>query len=183
MATATTILLFFIVLPFQLHPRFAKADSNFIQKTCKATKFYDLCVSSLKSVPTSQNADAKGLATIMIGIGIANSTATSSYLSSQLLSSGAARTNDVVLKKVLKECADKYGFAADALQSSAQDLEAESFDYAYLHVTAAEDYPSACRNAFRRFPVLAYPPELARREDGLKRICDVVLGIIDNLGW
>ncbi|XP_030495988.2 cell wall / vacuolar inhibitor of fructosidase 2 [Cannabis sativa] len=158
----------------------AGAHSNdSIDKTCKTTKYYDLCVSSLKSDPTSKNKDVKGLATIMIGIGMANSTATSSYLSSQLLS---AYGNDVAMKKVLKECADKYGFAADALQSSAQDLVAENFDYAYLHVTAAEDYPNACRNAFRRFPGLAYPPELARREEGLKRICDVVLGIIDNLG-
>ena len=180
MALSSILLLFLFLLTLPFHHLFTTADSNFIQKTCKTTKFYDLCVSSLKSDPTSQNADVKGLATIMIGIGIANSTATSSYLSSQLPSAAA---NDVVLKKVLKECADKYGFAADALQSSAQDLAAESFDYAYLHVTAAEDYPNACHNAFRRFPGLAYPPELARREDGLKRICDVVLGIIDNIGW
>lgn len=29
-------------------------------------------------------------------------------------------------------------------------------------------YPNACHDAFRRHPGLAYPSELARREDGLK---------------
>lgn len=116
---------------------------------------------------------------IMIGVGMANATATSSFLSSQLLSS----TNDAQLRKVLKICADKYSYAGDALQSSIQDLATESYDYASMHVMAASDYPNACHNAFKRYPGLAYPPEIARREDGLKQICDVVLGIIDSLGW
>ncbi|KAF4350211.1 hypothetical protein F8388_021134 [Cannabis sativa] len=87
-------------------------SNDSIDKTCKTTKYYDLCFPSLKSDPTSKNTDFKGLATIMIGIGMANSTATSSYLLSQLLS---AFGNDVAMKKVLKECVDKYGFAAEAL--------------------------------------------------------------------
>ncbi|KAF2284414.1 hypothetical protein GH714_021606 [Hevea brasiliensis] len=114
----------------------------------------------------------------MIGIGIANATATSSYLSSQLPSSA----NDTILKKVLKECADKYSYAGDALQASVQDLAVESYDYAYMHIMAAADYPNGCHNAFKRYPGLAYPPEIARREKGLKQICDVVLGIVDLLG-
>lgn len=151
---------------------------NLIQKTCKNTKYYDLCVSSLKSNPTSSSVDTKGLANIMVGVGFANATATSSYLSSQLLST---KTNDTTLKKVLKECADKYTYAGDSLQASGQDLATEDYDYAYLHISAAADYPNACHNAFRRSPGLAYPAELARREDGLKQICDVVLGIIDHI--
>ncbi|KAG6721713.1 hypothetical protein I3842_03G125300 [Carya illinoinensis] len=157
---------------------FVTGDANLVQKTCKNTKYYDLCLSSLRSVPTSLSADTKGLAVIMVGVGMANATATSSYLSSQLLST----TNDTILKKVLRECADKYSYAGDALQASVQDLATESYDYAYMHITAAADYPNACHNAFKRYPGLIYPPDLARREDGLKHLCFVVLGIIDLLG-
>ncbi|KAJ7957009.1 Pectinesterase inhibitor [Quillaja saponaria] len=168
-------LLFLLFLPYTL----VKGDTTLIQKTCKNTKYYDLCFSSLKSNPTSPNADTKGLAVIMIGIGRVNATSTSSYLSSQLFST----TNDTVLKKVLKECADRYTYAGDALQASVQDLANEAYDYAYMHINAAADYPNACHNAFKRYPSLVYPQDLAHREDGLKHICDVVLGIIDNLGW
>ncbi|PQQ10198.1 hypothetical protein Pyn_23936 [Prunus yedoensis var. nudiflora] len=175
-----SLFLLSLAFPHQTHNFFVNADSNLIQKTCKNTKYYGLCVSTLKSDPTSKTADTKGLALIMVGIGMANATATSSYLSSQLVSSS---NNDTNMKKVLKECADKYGFAGDALQASVQDLASESYDYASMHINAAADYPNACHNAFKRYPALAYPPELARREEGLKHICDVALGIIDNFGW
>lgn len=171
--------IFFIFVLFFSFPHNLNADSNLIKKTCKNTKYYDLCYSSLKSDPSSQNVDTKGLANIMIGIGMANATATSTYLSSQLLST----TIDTIMKKVLKECANKYKYAGDALQASAQDLGVESYDYASMHISAASDYPNACHNAFRRYSGLVYPPDLAQREEGLKHICDVVLGIIDNLGW
>ncbi|XP_035551011.1 cell wall / vacuolar inhibitor of fructosidase 2-like [Juglans regia] len=115
---------------------FVTGDANMIQETCKSTKYYELCLSSLKSDPTSLNADTKGLAVIMVGIGMANATAASSFLSSQLLST----TNDTILKKVLKECVAKYAYAGDALQAFAQDLIAESNDYAYMHASAAADY-------------------------------------------
>ncbi|XP_059644525.1 cell wall / vacuolar inhibitor of fructosidase 2 [Cornus florida] len=169
---------FLLLLILSIPVVFVSGDTNLIQKTCKNTKYYDLCISSLKSNPTSPKADTKGLAVIMVGIGMANATATSSYLSSQ----GLSTTNDTLMKKVLKECAAKYSYAGDALQASLQDLAADSFDYAFMHAMAAADYPNACHNAFKRYPGLAYPPELALREDGLKHICDVVSGIIDLLG-
>ncbi|KAL5546911.1 hypothetical protein UlMin_006598 [Ulmus minor] len=174
--------LLFLLLSFSSHHflrLFVEADTNLIQKTCSNTKYYELCFSSLKSNPSSQDADPKGLALIMVGIGIANSTATSSYLSSQLLSTSI----DTIMKKVLKECADKYSYAVDALQASVPDLASEDYDYASMHITAAADYPNACHNAFKRYNGLVYHQELANREDGLKHICDVVLGIIDNIGW
>ncbi|KAJ0040281.1 hypothetical protein Pint_27227 [Pistacia integerrima] len=172
---ASTILIFLLSLLIS-----ASADSNFIQKTCKLTKHYDLCLSSLKSNSTSASVDAKGLALIMIGVGTANATATSTYLSSQSLSSAS---NDTVLKRVLKECADKYSFAGDALQDSAQYLASENYDYVAVDVTAAADYPNACHNAFKRFPGLVYPPKIARRDRGLKEICDVILGILEHIAW
>jgi len=167
----------FLFLLLHLQPQaLVKGDATLIKKTCKNTNHYDLCFSSFKSDPSSTNADPKGLAVIMVGIGMANATSTSLYLSSQLLGTAEGST-----KRVLKECAEKYSYANDALQASAQDLANEAYDYASVHITAASDYTNVCHNMFKRYQGLVYPPELARREDDLKRICDVALGIVENL--
>ncbi|CAN4126296.1 unnamed protein product [Withania somnifera] len=181
------ILVFLISLQQTISTSSSSSSSlDLIQKTCKNTKYYDLCVSSLKSDSTSLKADTKGLATIMVKIGMANATATNSYLtSSKLVLNTTNYTNDDValMKKLLKDCADKYALATNALKDSLQDLNNEVYDYAYMHVMAAADYPNVCHNGFRRNPRLDYPPQLSIREDGFKHICDVVLGILDALGW
>lgn len=146
--------------------------------TCKTTKYYDLCVSSLRSNPASPTADTKGLALIMVGVSVTNATATSSFLSSLAAST---TTGDPAMVKLLRDCANKYSLAGSSLRDSSQDLVMESYDNAYLHILAAQDYPNACRNAFRWAHGPAYPAEVAHREDGLKRICDVALGIVDIL--
>lgn len=162
------------------------AEVDLISRTCESTKFPNLCVSSLKSDPTSPNADTKGLAMIMVGIGMANATATSSYLysQSQNLNNQTTSSKAVMMRKVVRECSDKYLHASNALQDSLQDLAEENYDYAFMHISAAADYPNACHNGFKRIKgLLAYPSELARRENGLKHICDVVSGIVNQLGW
>ncbi|XP_010520388.2 PREDICTED: cell wall / vacuolar inhibitor of fructosidase 2 [Tarenaya hassleriana] len=142
------------------------------------TKYFDLCVSALKSDPRSSTADAKGLAGIIAGNATATANATAAYLSGQLYRS----VNDTVLKKAVKECGDKYSLAADSLRLCVQDLVDEDYDYAYIHVTAAAEYPNSCRNIFRRSKGLVYPAAIRRREEDLKRICVVASGIIDSLG-
>ncbi|PIA41820.1 hypothetical protein AQUCO_02200328v1 [Aquilegia coerulea] len=158
---------------------FVSGDSTLIRKTCKNTTYYNLCMSSLKSNSSSFKADTKGLAVIMIGIAMTHANQTTRYLSSQLVSN----TNDAVIQKVVKDCADKYSLAIESLQESLQQLDLMSSDYASVQVTAAKDYPNVCHNEYRRFPGLAYPAELAHREVQLEHMCDVALGIIDVLGW
>lgn len=164
----------------------ANADQTLIQKTCKNTLYYNLCMSSLKSDPTSLTADTKGLAVIMASIGVANATDTSTYLSSQLptnSAAAAASANKNNKTKLIRQCSQKYAFAAEALRESLKDLAGETYDYAYMHVSAAADYANVCRDGFKGFPAVSYPAKLGRREEGLKRICRVVLGILDLLGW
>uniref|UniRef100_A0A7N0TS29 Pectinesterase inhibitor domain-containing protein n=1 Tax=Kalanchoe fedtschenkoi TaxID=63787 RepID=A0A7N0TS29_KALFE len=171
-----------VFLSLHLWPVAAEAD--LIAKTCQNTKFPNLCVSSLNSDPTSPNADTKGLAVIMVEIGVANATATSSYLSSQLqflYNKTVSSKNMLMMKKVIKECADKYLYASNALKASLEDLTEENYDYAFMHISAAVDYPNACHNGFKRNKGLVYPSELAHRENGLKHICDVISGIVDFL--
>lgn len=176
---------FLVVLVLSLIPVHGDSSEDLIQKTCKNTKYYDLCVSSLKSDSTTSKAsDTKGLAQIMVRVGVANATATKSYLSSLIGAGSSANDSSAtaaITKKLLRDCADKYSHAGEALLASIQDLDAEMYDYAYMHVMAAADYPNACHNGFRRYPGLAYPRQLAIREQGFKRICDVVMGMIDSL--
>ncbi|KAL5697438.1 hypothetical protein ACHQM5_028577 [Ranunculus cassubicifolius] len=76
---------------------------------------------------------------------------------------------------------DKYSFAMDALQVSLQELDSMSYDNAYVQVTAAKGYPNVCHNGDKRYPGLAYPVEVAHREQQLEQLCDVALGIVDLL--
>ncbi|KAF9599664.1 hypothetical protein IFM89_001610 [Coptis chinensis] len=180
MDSFTFFILLLSIAHFSSHPTlYVSGDATSIRNICKQTNYNDLCISSLKSNSSSLKADTKGLAVIIIGIAIANATDTSSFLSSQLLSS----TSDSVVKKVVKDCADKYSYATIALQASLQELDLKSFEYAYVQVTAAKDYPNACHNGYKKFPGLAYPIELARREEQLEHMCDVALGIINLLSW
>lgn len=158
---------------------FVSGDSTLMRNACKHTNYYNLCMSSLKSNSSSLKADTKGLAVIVIGIAMTSANQTTTFLSSQLHSS----TNDALVKKVVKDCSDKYAFSMAALQASLQALDSMSFDDAYVQVTAAKDYPNVCHNGYRRFSGLAYPVELAHREEQLEHMCDVALGIMDLLGW
>ena len=114
----------------------------------------------------------------MAKVAMANATITTSFLSSNVL---MIKNTDSFAKRELKQCADKYSAAGTALQNSVQDLSSELYDYAYMHVMAATDYANAYQNGFMRYPRLVYPPEIAAMKEGLKRICDVVMGIIDGL--
>ncbi|KAL3021071.1 hypothetical protein AAZX31_05G178300 [Glycine max] len=145
-----------------------------------ASKIFYLSLLLLAISLFQPHAFCKRMAVVMVGIGMANGTSTSLYLSSQLL--GTAN-KDSTFKRVLKECVEKYKYASDALQASAHDLANEACDYASMHITAASDYPNVCHNLFKLYPGLVYPTELAPREDGLKCLCDVALRIVENLNW
>ncbi|CAN6813817.1 unnamed protein product, partial [Brassica oleracea] len=175
-ATSPIFLLLLLVI---LSSTLLSVKSNTTTKTtCKTTNYYRLCVSTLKSDPRSPTADTKGLATIMVGFGMKSATATATYIAGNHT---AAAANDTILKKVLKDCSDKYALAADSLRLTVQYLDDEAYDYAYMHVLAAQDYPNVCRNIFRRAKGLVYPTEIRRREVSLRRICGVVSGILDRL--
>ncbi|XP_073118286.1 pectinesterase inhibitor 28-like [Elaeis guineensis] len=148
-----------------------------IQKTCNTTTYYNFCVSSLQSDPESPKADVRGLSTIAIHLAISNATNTSSFTAA--LSHSAA---DPSLRAVLRECAAKYSNAGEALEWSLDALSTESYDYAFVHVSAAAEYPNVCRVLFRKHPRLPYPAEMASREEVLEHLCTIALEIISILG-
>ncbi|KAG9457246.1 hypothetical protein H6P81_001754 [Aristolochia fimbriata] len=167
----------FLIL-FHLSSIFAAADMGLIRRTCQSTKYYDLCVSSLQIDPKSLDSDVPGLATIVTTVAVANATDAYAYLANL-----TTRTSDASLKWVLRECSNRYRDAGEALDGSLQQLQSQTYDYAYVQVTAARDYPNSCHNVFNQKKQLLYPPALQRREQGLVRLCDVALGIIGLLDF
>ncbi|WOL16074.1 hypothetical protein Cni_G24856 [Canna indica] len=157
------------------------ATPGLVQKTCNETTYYDFCVNSLRSDPQSPKAvDVKGLSAIAINLAISNATNTSAFAAS--LAQAAPAAADASLGAALRSCAKKYADARQALQWSLDALAAESYDYAFVHASAAAEYPNVCRVLFRRTPRLTYPPEMARREQDLEHLCTIALEIISLLG-
>ncbi|RWR92820.1 cell wall / vacuolar inhibitor of fructosidase 2-like protein [Cinnamomum micranthum f. kanehirae] len=155
----------------------AKGNTDLIQKTCQSTYYNDLCVSSLESDPDSYAADVPGLAVIIIKMGINSSLSTSSYTSNLL-----RNATNPLLKKVLKQCLDCYTNANTALHRCLDSLASpETYDYAYLHVSAAMEYPGICHDMFKHNARFVYPLEMGRREEALQHVCDIAMGIISVL--
>ncbi|KAJ0969435.1 hypothetical protein J5N97_022312 [Dioscorea zingiberensis] len=147
-----------------------------IQKTCNTTTYYDLCVSSLSDDPKSQEADIRGLSTIIVNLTATNATNTLSYMLSL-----ATNTTNNSLKTLLRSCAAKYSNASEALRKSMHSIDEDSYDDAFVYVSAAAEYPNVCRVLFRQQPKLVYPPELMKREVALEKLCTVALDIISLL--
>ncbi|KAL6651702.1 hypothetical protein ACP70R_010627 [Stipagrostis hirtigluma subsp. patula] len=152
-----------------------KSAAPLVQSTCNSTSFYDLCVASLAADPSSSTADVPGLCAIAVSAAAANASGTASFLS-------AAATTPEADRALLRACAAKYAQAREALLATKASLSQQAYDYAFVHASAAAEYPAVCRTLFRRQrPAKAYPAEVAKREEGLRRLCTVALDIISLL--
>ncbi|CAO1946632.1 unnamed protein product [Urochloa humidicola] len=155
-----------------------------VQSTCNSTSFYDVCIAALAADPSSTTADVPGLCAIAVSAAAANASGTASFLAN---ASDAAATPDAD-RALLRTCAGKYAAARDALLAARASLAEQDYDYAFVHVSAAAEYPAVCRTLFRRRQqrpspsrTAAYPPELAKREEALRRLCTITLDIISLL--
>ncbi|KAG8066862.1 hypothetical protein GUJ93_ZPchr0004g39748 [Zizania palustris] len=175
-----SILFFLLVLTAgHANPAINKPQQQLVQSTCNSTTYYDLCVAALAADPSSSTSDVRGLCAIAVSAAAANASAAAD----SALSSATADQNQAPERAaLLRACAAKYAEAREALGAAREAIKGESYDYAFVHVSAAAEYPAVCRALFRRRQRGAvYPPELARREEGLRRLCTVALDIISLL--
>ncbi|XP_020094725.1 cell wall / vacuolar inhibitor of fructosidase 2-like [Ananas comosus] len=183
---ATTLLLSLLLLllsPLTFSvptPTPTPTPTPLVRSTCNATTYYDLCVASLSSDPAAAAArDPTALSSILVSRAAADAANASAAAASLAGAAAAAEPSAAALRA----CAAKYAAARDALGRALAALAAAEYDYAFVHVGAAAEYPRACRALFRRqAPRLAFPAEIARREDALERLCTDALDIITLLG-
>jgi hypothetical protein len=162
-----------------------------VQSTCNATTYYDLCVAALVADPSSSTADLRGLCAIAVSAAAANASATQAALAKNATSLGSSGSEPLPgggrvgraqaqAPLLLRSCAGKYGEAREALLEARESVGEEAYDYAFVQVSAAAEYPAVCRTLFRRKRV-AYPAELVKREKALEHLCTVAIDIITLL--
>ncbi|KAL0907343.1 hypothetical protein M5K25_021745 [Dendrobium thyrsiflorum] len=179
---SNTFFLLHLLLLLLLHLS-SSLSTTLIETTCKSTSYPDFCVAAISSTSpqTSSTADTRGLSSIFLSLALSNATNSSSYATSL----AASALTEEPIRPLLRACSLKYAAAGDALSWALRELSAESYDNAFVHASAAAEYPIACRMLFaqqKRKPAALYPPELGRMEEELRRLCTVAVEIISLLG-
>lgn len=180
----STLALALAAEPEQQNAKQHRQPALLVQSTCNSTSFYDLCIAALAADPASSTADVPGLGGIAVSAAANNASGTAAFLGN---ASDAAATPQAD-RALLRTCAGKYAAARDALVQARASLAEQAYDYAFVHVSAAGEYPAVCRTLFRRRQQqqrgasrTAYPAELAKREEALRRLCTIALDIISLL--
>lgn len=152
-----------LVIPIILAKYVFRDKVDLIDSTCKKTLYPDLCLSSLRSHPSSSAADAKMLAGIMLNLTMAN--ATDILKEIQKLQSKAT---DSVIEKGLQMC---YGFyysaARDDIPNAIKYVNSGSYAIALDYVQSAIEKPHLCEQTFFQGPEIRRSPLIDRSNDVL----------------
>ncbi|KAE8668499.1 hypothetical protein F3Y22_tig00112305pilonHSYRG00176 [Hibiscus syriacus] len=106
MKSLMIIFVFLMFLPVNaFRPTLLLGNLNLIERTCRQTPLYDLCIWSLKSSPDSRDANVKKLAQIMVDSLKTRATETLDLID-ELLQDGLAL--DPAMQKALTSCAERY---------------------------------------------------------------------------
>ncbi|KAE9460434.1 hypothetical protein C3L33_07692, partial [Rhododendron williamsianum] len=170
--TLTRISLLFLSLLFTLS---CHSQADLIGDTCKKTLFPDLCISTLRSNPSSAAADVKGLARIMFYATAVKATATLNQVNVLL-----KKTNDVVLIECLENCASEYASALNDIFTANKNVGSDIFaakGVAADLIAEAQD----CEGTFTDEPYKRKSP-LTVENEVLRDLAATVIEIINTLG-
>ncbi|KAF9673637.1 hypothetical protein SADUNF_Sadunf10G0044800 [Salix dunnii] len=123
------------------HCTIVQSDANdLIAQTCKNTPYYNLCVTSLTSVPESSTADVQGLALIMVDIVRDKASTTLEFINQEIKRSPESG-------RPLRFCASSYDAiltadipeAIEALQKGDPKFAENGTNDAAIEATSCED--------------------------------------------
>ncbi|CAK7326309.1 unnamed protein product [Dovyalis caffra] len=140
-----------------------------LDKTCKKTLDYNLCVSSLRSNSQSWDADVQGLAGIMANITLSNATDTLNYIQVKV-----NQTTDPKLERSLAYCAEVYiPVVQYILPQAIIALNSGRYGFAKYGISDAADEVDSCKG-------LKESP-LTDRNQLVQRLCGVTVAMVDAL--
>ncbi|OWM71084.1 cell wall / vacuolar inhibitor of fructosidase 1-like [Punica granatum] len=132
-----------VVLLIVLSP--CESSNNVIEKTCRKTTNYALCVSTLKSDPRSATADPAGLASITLDVLLPKANATFTY-TLKLFESVSGGTS---LYRFYGTCVDVYGnIVASHIPNALSELAARKFSDARGDAAMVGNNAAFCEEQF-----------------------------------
>ncbi|KAL4185477.1 hypothetical protein AMTRI_Chr10g230880 [Amborella trichopoda] len=162
MASLRPVLLTLCLFSLQLFLVCVNGNAALIEKTCKTTLYYDVCVAALNSDPSSAKADVPGLAAIALKKSLGKATDTKNYI--------AGLGQD----PAISDCAENYDDAVDNLNQSVGALASRAFDDVNTWVSGAMTDADSCEDGFEGKP----PNPLGQRNEDLNKLCSITLAIV-----
>ncbi|XP_065860187.1 cell wall / vacuolar inhibitor of fructosidase 1-like [Euphorbia lathyris] len=163
------LLLLLHVLPFLIPTE----SADLINKTCKKTPDYNLCVSTLQANSQSSNTSVEGLASMMANVTLSNATNILNY-TQELINHNA----DTELEGRLAYCAEVYiSLEQDILPQAISALANGEFGFAKYGISEAGDEVHECE---KKIPE-SFKPPLNDMNRIMQNLCDVCVAIINIL--
>ncbi|XP_064975195.1 pectinesterase inhibitor-like [Musa acuminata AAA Group] len=152
-------------------------DTDAISSTCNHTLYFDVCMSTLTSRPSSRRADVYGLAAISLDVGITHAKATISYAKSLSKQKGFA--GGTYASVCIADCLEEYKEAVQSLRDSTGALRSGSYDTVNALVSGAMTNSDTCESAFGEKPGLQSP--LTERNGYFFKLCSNSIAITNLL--
>ncbi|KAL2338832.1 hypothetical protein Fmac_013278 [Flemingia macrophylla] len=133
-------------------PHNSKEREDLVTAACKHTLHFQVCISSLRSVPGSSKAsDLKVLAEIALNLSTAYAADTLSYIYKlqSSSSSSANGSNNIRVSRCLSDCVEEYSEAIENLHDSKQALANGDCDQVDMLVSAAMSDAETCEDGFK----------------------------------
>lgn len=141
----------FILLSQCGRPHNRQQEYDLVTATCKHTLHFQLCITSLKSVPGSNTSDPKVLAEIALNLSRTYAAKTLSYVYELQSNSSAANgsNNNIYASRCLSDCVEEYSEAIENLHDSKEALASGDYDQVDNLVSAAMLDAETCEDGFR----------------------------------
>lgn len=125
-----------------------EAGEDLVTETCKHTLHFQACVSSLRSVPSSNTTDLKGLAEIALNVSTTEAIKTLSYVHDLKSSDDGDTNNKNGMSSSLNDCDEQYSEAIQNLKDSVEALANGDYNKVNALVSAAMTNAETCQNGF-----------------------------------
>ncbi|XP_057964879.1 cell wall / vacuolar inhibitor of fructosidase 2-like [Malania oleifera] len=157
---------------------FVMARADLIKDSCKNTYNYTLCVSTLRSDPSTSNStiNVKGLAYVMLNVLNANNTKILAEVS-HLLNT----TKDPLAIQCLQRCFSDYTVNKDFIRTAYSLLNSNNYGDANSQMAFAADEAIDCESSFTEPPIAIKSP-LTTTNNVFEQLAYIIADIINILG-
>ncbi|OVA02619.1 Pectinesterase inhibitor domain [Macleaya cordata] len=156
-------------------PNLAPTGDDLIVKTCSHAVYKELCVSTLRDDPDSQEADLAGLASIAIKIAMTNGSEIFNHIGQLLKAANYAPFT----QQCLSDCSENYMDAVDQLEDSLAAIDAKGFNDVSTWVQAAMTDAESCEDGFKE--EVGHQSLLTDRNAVFNQLCSNALALTNLL--